>query len=81
MTNTKQAHYYHYLTCIMNSTKQAPLLLSLLNMHYDQQNKHLFYYHYLTCIMTNTKQASLLLSLLNMHYDQHKTSTSIIIIT
>ena len=66
----------------MNSTKQASLLLSLLNMHYDQaQNKHLYYYHYLTCIMTSTKQASLLLSLLNMHYDQHKTSISIIIIT
>ena len=76
----------------MNSTKQASLLLSLLNMHYEhlllsllnmhyEQHKTSNYYHYLTCIMNSTKQASLLLSLLNMHYDQHKTSISIIIIT
>ena len=65
----------------MNNTKQASLLLSLLNMHYDSTKQALYYYHYLTCIMTNIKQASLLLSLLNMHYEQHKTSTSIIIIT
>ena len=68
----------------MTNTKQASLLLSLLNMHYDQHKTSIsiivYYYHYLTCIMNSTKQASLLLSLLNMHYDQHKTSTSIIII-